>query len=165
MARSTVRLTTAQAIVRYLQVQFSERDGNTRRLVPGMFGIFGHGNVHGLGQAVDEYGTELTFFQGHNEQSMVHAAVAYAKATRRRATLACTSSIGPGATNMVTGAAEATISRLPVLLFPGDAYATRYQGPVLQQLGGLADPPRIGGRTLDPPRALLEEAFWKVVRV
>ena len=134
MARSTVRLTTAQAIVRFLQVQFSERDGDTRRLVPGMFGIFGHGNVHGLGQAVDEYGTELTFFQGHNEQSMVHAAVGYAKATRRRATLACTSSIGPGATNMVTGAAEATISRLPVLLFPGDTYATRYQGPVLQQL-------------------------------
>ena len=134
MARSTVRLTTAQAIVRYLQVQFSERDGEARRLVPGMFGIFGHGNVHGLGQALDEYGTELTFFQGHNEQSMVHAAVGYAKAKRRRATLACTSSIGPGATNMVTGAAEATISRLPVLLFPGDAYATRHQGPVLQQL-------------------------------
>src|SRR5947209_711211 len=110
-----------------------------------MFGIFGHGNVHGLGQAVDEYGTELTFFQGHNEQSMVHAAVGYAKATRRRATLACTSSIGPGATNMVTGAAEATISRLPVLLFPGDTYATRYQGPVLQQLERpLADARRIG---------------------
>ena len=134
MARTTVRLTTAQAIVRYLQAQFSERDGESRRLVPGMFGIFGHGNVHGLGQAVDEYGTELAFFQGHNEQSMVHAAVGYAKATRRRATLACTSSIGPGATNMVTGAAEATISRLPVLLFPGDTYATRHQGPVLQQL-------------------------------
>src|SRR6184192_4956263 len=99
-----------------------------------MFGIFGHGNVHGLGQAVDEYGTELTFFQGHNEQSMVHAAVGYAKATRRRATLACTSSIGPGATNMVTGAAEATISRLPVLLLPGDIFARRSVAPVLQQL-------------------------------
>jgi 3D-(3,5/4)-trihydroxycyclohexane-1,2-dione acylhydrolase (decyclizing) len=134
LARSTVRLTTAQAIVRYLQAQLSEHDGETRRLVPGLFGIFGHGNVHGLGQAVDEYGTELAFFQGHNEQSMVHAAVGYAKATRRRATLACTSSIGPGATNMVTGAAEATISRLPVLLFPGDTYASRHQGPVLQQL-------------------------------
>jgi 3D-(3,5/4)-trihydroxycyclohexane-1,2-dione acylhydrolase (decyclizing) len=127
-------LTTAQAIVRYLQVQFSERDGHLRRLIPAMFGIFGHGNVHGLGQALDEYGTALTFFQGHNEQSMVHAAVAYAKATRRRATLACTSSIGPGATNMITGAAEATISRLPALLLPGDTYATRHQGPVLQQL-------------------------------
>jgi 3D-(3,5/4)-trihydroxycyclohexane-1,2-dione acylhydrolase (decyclizing) len=134
LAKRTVRLTTAQAIVRYLQMQFSERDAETRRLVPGMFGIFGHGNVHGLGQALDEYGTDLTFFQGHNEQSMVHAAVGYAKATRRRAALACTSSIGPGATNMVTGAAEATISHLPVLLFPGDTYATRHQGPVLQQL-------------------------------
>ena len=131
---TTIRLTTAQAIVRYLQAQLSERDGETRRLVPGLFGIFGHGNVHGLGQAIDEYGTDLTFFQGHNEQSMVHAAVGFAKATRRRATLACTSSIGPGATNMVTGAAEATIARLPVLLFPGDIYATRHQGPVLQQL-------------------------------
>jgi len=130
----TIRLTTAQAIVHYLQAQLSERDGETRRLVPGMFGIFGHGNVHGLGQAIDEYGTDLTFFQGHNEQSMVHAAVGFAKATRRRATLACTSSIGPGATNMVTGAAEATIARLPVLLLPGDIYATRHQGPVLQQL-------------------------------
>jgi 3D-(3,5/4)-trihydroxycyclohexane-1,2-dione acylhydrolase (decyclizing) len=130
----TIRLTTAQAIVRYLQAQLSERDGETRRLVPGLFGIFGHGNVHGVGQAIDEYGAELTFFQGHNEQSMVHAAVGFAKATRRRATLACTSSIGPGATNMVTGAAEATIARLPVLLFPGDIYATRHQGPVLQQL-------------------------------
>jgi 3D-(3,5/4)-trihydroxycyclohexane-1,2-dione acylhydrolase (decyclizing) len=132
--RTTVRLTTAQAIVRYLQVQFSERDGETRRLVPAMFGIFGHGNVHGLGQALDEYGTDLRFLQGHNEQSMVHAAVGFAKATRRRATLACTSSIGPGATNMITGAAEASIARLPVLLFPGDIYATRHQGPVLQQL-------------------------------
>jgi 3D-(3,5/4)-trihydroxycyclohexane-1,2-dione acylhydrolase (decyclizing) len=128
------RLTTAQAVVKYLQAQFSERDGETRRLVPAMFGIFGHGNVAGLGQALDEYGTDLTFLQGRNEQSMVHAATAYAKATRRRATLACTSSIGPGATNMVTGAAGATISRLPVLLFPGDTYATRRQGPVLQQL-------------------------------
>jgi 3D-(3,5/4)-trihydroxycyclohexane-1,2-dione acylhydrolase (decyclizing) len=134
LSRSTVRLTTAQAVVRYLQAQFSERDGESQRLVPAMFGIFGHGNVHGLGQAVDEYGTELPFFQGHNEQSMVHAAVGYAKARRRRAALACTSSIGPGATNMITGAAEATISRLPVLLLPGDGYATRHQGPVLQQL-------------------------------
>lgn len=131
---NTVRVTTAQAIVRYLQVQHSERDGETRRLVPAIFGIFGHGNVIGVGQALDEYGQELPFLQGRNEQSMVHAAAAYAKASRRRATLACTSSIGPGATNMVTGAALATINRLPVLLLPGDAYATRHQGPVLQQL-------------------------------
>ena len=131
---NAVRLTTAQAIVRYLQAQHSERDGDTRRLVPAIFGIFGHGNVIGVGQALEEHGRDLPFLQGRNEQSMVHAAAAYAKASRRRATLACTSSIGPGATNMVTGAALATINRLPVLLLPGDIYATRHQGPVLQQL-------------------------------
>ena len=130
----TVRLTTGQAIVRYLQAQHSERDGEVQRLVPAMFGIFGHGNVIGLGQALEELGDDLPFVQGRNEQSMVHTAVAYAKARRRRATFACTSSIGPGATNMVTGAALATINRLPVLLLPGDVYATRHQGPVLQQL-------------------------------
>ena len=134
MKHRIVRLTTAQAIVRYLQVQYSERDGERRRLVPAMWGIFGHGNVIGLGQALEEHGSDLTFFQGRNEQSMVHAAAAYAKATRRRATLACTASIGPGSTNMLTAAAGATINRLPVLLFPGDVYATRHQGPVLQQL-------------------------------
>jgi 3D-(3,5/4)-trihydroxycyclohexane-1,2-dione acylhydrolase (decyclizing) len=130
----TVRLTTAQAIVRYLQGQWSERDGERRRLIPGMWGIFGHGNVIGLGQALEEYGADLTFHQGRNEQSMVHAAAAFAKATRRRQTMACTASIGPGSTNMITAAAGATINRLPVLLFPGDVYATRHQGPVLQQL-------------------------------
>jgi 3D-(3,5/4)-trihydroxycyclohexane-1,2-dione acylhydrolase (decyclizing) len=129
-----LRLTTAQAIVRYLQAQWSERDGDRRRLIPGMWGIFGHGNVIGLGQALEEVGDGLTFHQGRNEQSMVHAAAAFAKATRRRQTMACTSSIGPGSTNMVTGAAGATINRLPVLLFAGDVYATRHQGPVLQQL-------------------------------
>jgi 3D-(3,5/4)-trihydroxycyclohexane-1,2-dione acylhydrolase (decyclizing) len=130
----TSRLTTAQAIVRYLQAQHSERDGERHRLIPGMWGIFGHGNVIGLGQALEEYGTELTFHQGRNEQSMVHSAAAFAKAMRRKQTLACTSSIGPGSTNMITAAAGATINRLPVLLFPGDVYATRFQGPVLQQL-------------------------------
>lgn len=132
--KQTVRLTTAQALVRYLQAQHSERDGDRRRLIPGIWGIFGHGNVIGLGQAIEEHGTDLTFFQGRNEQSMAHAAAAFAKATRRRQTLACTSSIGPGATNMITAAAGATINRLPVLLLPGDVYATRHQGPVLQQL-------------------------------
>jgi 3D-(3,5/4)-trihydroxycyclohexane-1,2-dione acylhydrolase (decyclizing) len=127
-------LTTAQAIVRYLQAQWTERDGDRRRLIPGMWGIFGHGNVIGLGQALEEVGDGLTFHQGRNEQSMVHAAAAFAKATRRRQTMACTSSIGPGSTNMVTGAAGATINRLPVLLLAGDVYATRHQGPVLQQL-------------------------------
>ncbi|MDQ4082080.1 MAG: thiamine pyrophosphate-binding protein, partial [Actinomycetota bacterium] len=130
----SVRLTVGQAIVRYLQRQYTEADSETRRLLPAIFGIFGHGNVIGLGQALEEHGRDLRFLQGRNEQSMVHAAAAFAKASRRRATLACTSSIGPGATNMVTGAAGATINRVPVLLFPGDTYATRRQGPVLQQL-------------------------------
>ncbi len=130
----TTELTTGQAIVRYLQVQYSERDGERQRLVPRMLGIFGHGNVAGLGQGLDEYGDDLPFIQGRNEQSMVHVAAGYARATRRRSTLACTTSIGPGSTNMVTGAAGATINRLPVLLFPSDTYATRHQGPVLQQL-------------------------------
>jgi 3D-(3,5/4)-trihydroxycyclohexane-1,2-dione acylhydrolase (decyclizing) len=129
-----VRLTVGQAIVRYLTQQFSERDGQEQRLIAGMFGIFGHGNVAGLSQALLEYGQDLPFRQAHNEQSMVHAAAAFAKATQRRSTLACTSSIGPGATNMITGAAGATINRLPVLLFPSDYYVTRHQGPVLQQL-------------------------------
>jgi 3D-(3,5/4)-trihydroxycyclohexane-1,2-dione acylhydrolase (decyclizing) len=132
---STIRLTTAQALVRFLIHQHSERDGEVRRLIPGMFGIFGHGNVAGLGQALAEYGgDELPYLQTRNEQSMVHAACGFAKASRRLSTLVCTSSIGPGATNMVTGAALASINRLPVLLLPGDIYATRRQGPVLQQL-------------------------------
>jgi 3D-(3,5/4)-trihydroxycyclohexane-1,2-dione acylhydrolase (decyclizing) len=129
-----MRLTTAQAVVRYLSVQYSERDGERRRLIPAMAGIFGHGNVAAIGQALEEHGGDLTYLQSRNEQSMVHMASAYAKASRRLSTLACTSSIGPGATNMVTGAALATINRLPVLLLPGDTYATRRQGPVLQQL-------------------------------
>jgi 3D-(3,5/4)-trihydroxycyclohexane-1,2-dione acylhydrolase (decyclizing) len=120
--------------VKFLQGQFSERDGKTRRLIPAMFGIFGHGNVCGLGQALYEHGQELPYYQPCNEQSMVHTAIGFAKANLRLAMLACTSSIGPGATNMVTGAATATINRLPVLLLPGDIYATRRQGPVLQQL-------------------------------
>ena len=135
MARdNTIRLTTAQAIVRYLQAQWSERDGERRRLIPAMWGIFGHGNVAGMGQALEEHGGGLTYLQARNEQSMVHASAGYAKASRRRATLACSASIGPGSTNMLTGAAGATINRLPVLLFPSDVYATRRQGPVLQQL-------------------------------
>ena len=133
-AAGTIRLTTAQAITRYLAAQHSVRDGRRRRLIPAMLGIFGHGNVAGLGQALDEYQAELPFVQGRNEQSLVHIASGYAKANRRTAALAVTASIGPGAANMVTGAALATVNRLPVLLFPGDTYATRRQGPVLQQL-------------------------------
>ena len=124
----------AQALVKYLQVQYSERDGKTRRLIPAMFGIFGHGNVAGLGQALCEYGQKLPFYRPNHEQSMVHTAVGFAKANHRLATLACTSSIGPGATNMITGAAVATLNRLPALLLPSDYYVTRLQGPVLQQL-------------------------------
>ena len=130
----TIRLTMSQALVKYLQVQFSERDGQQQRLIEAMFGIYGHGNVAGLGQALYEYGQNLPFFQPRNEQSMVHTAAGFAKAKRRRSTLACTSSIGPGATNMISGAALATINRLPVLLLPSDYYATRHQGVVLQQL-------------------------------
>jgi 3D-(3,5/4)-trihydroxycyclohexane-1,2-dione acylhydrolase (decyclizing) len=131
---TTVSLTTAQAVVRYLQQQFSERDGHRQRFIAAMFGIFGHGNVAGMGQALEECGADLPYFQPCNEQSMVHTAAGYAKANLRLATLACTASIGPGSANMVTGAALATVNRLPVLLFPSDYYATRHQGPVLQQI-------------------------------
>ncbi|QJS99164.1 3D-(3,5/4)-trihydroxycyclohexane-1,2-dione acylhydrolase (decyclizing) [Streptomyces asoensis] len=132
--QGTVRLTVAQAVVTYLSRQYSVADGHRRRLVPAALGIFGHGNVAGLGQALDQFSDELPFVQGRNEQALVHIATAYAKATRRHATLAVTASIGPGALNMVTGAGLATVNRLPVLLLPGDTYATRHQGPVLQQL-------------------------------
>jgi 3D-(3,5/4)-trihydroxycyclohexane-1,2-dione acylhydrolase (decyclizing) len=134
MPSDTVRLTVAQAIVTYLSRQYSVADGQRRRLVPAALGIFGHGNVAGLGQALDQLSDALPFIQGRNEQALVHAATAYAKASRRHATLAVTASIGPGALNMVTGAGVATVNRLPVLLLPGDTYATRRQGPVLQQL-------------------------------
>jgi 3D-(3,5/4)-trihydroxycyclohexane-1,2-dione acylhydrolase (decyclizing) len=130
----TVRLTVAQALVTYLSRQYSVADGRRRRLVPAALGIFGHGNVAGLGQALDQLSDALPFIQGRNEQALVHMASGYAKATRRHATLAVTASIGPGAMNMITGAALATVNRLPVLLLPGDTYATRGQGPVLQQL-------------------------------
>lgn len=133
-AQKTIRLTMAQALVKYLQMQYSEMDGNTQRLIPALFGIFGHGNVCGLGQALEEHGKNLPYCQPCNEQSMVHTAAGYAKASLRRSTLACASSIGPGSTNMITGAALATINHLPVLLLPADYYATRHQGPVLQQL-------------------------------
>jgi 3D-(3,5/4)-trihydroxycyclohexane-1,2-dione acylhydrolase (decyclizing) len=131
---STVRLTTAQAVVRFLAAQHSERDGERRRAVPGICGIFGHGNVCGLGEALATGDGALPFLQPKNEQSMVHTALGYAKATRRLATLACTASVGPGATNLVTGAATATTNRLPVLLLPGDVFANRRPGTVLQQL-------------------------------
>ncbi|MFT4288390.1 3D-(3,5/4)-trihydroxycyclohexane-1,2-dione acylhydrolase (decyclizing) [Nocardioides sp.] len=133
-----MRLTVAQALVRFLSRQFSERDGVEQRLVAGCFGIFGHGNVAGVGQALLEAEladpTALPYWTGRNEQGMVHAAAGFARQRDRLSTLACTTSIGPGATNLVTGAALATINRLPVLLLPGDVFATRVSGPVLQEL-------------------------------
>ncbi|WP_347306807.1 3D-(3,5/4)-trihydroxycyclohexane-1,2-dione acylhydrolase (decyclizing) [Corynebacterium sp. SA-MJD20WY100] len=137
----TVRLTVAQALVRFLSVQYSERDGQRQRLIPGAFGIFGHGNVAGVGQALlqnqqapAEGEEHLDYFMSRNEQNMVHAATAFARTKNRMQTLACTASIGPGSTNMVTGAALATIDRIPVLVLPSDIFATRTVDPVLQQL-------------------------------
>ena len=134
MSSSTVRLTVAQALVRFLSAQYTERDGVRHRLIAGTWGIFGHGNVAGVGQALVEYAEEMPFHQGRNEQAMVHAAVGYARQSGRLATHAVTTSIGPGATNLVTGAALATVNRLPVLLLPGDTFAARPADPVLQQL-------------------------------
>ena len=127
-------LTMGQAIVQFLKQQYVERDGIERAFFAGMFGIFGHGNVAGIGQALHQYSDVFRFYQTRNEQSMVHTAAAYAKMSNRLSTFACTSSIGPGATNMLTGAAGATINRLPVLLLPGDIFSTRLVAPVLQQL-------------------------------
>ncbi len=129
-----MRLTVAQALIRFLSVQYSERDGLEQRLIPGCFGIFGHGNVAGVGQALLEEADAMPYYHVRNEQAMVHAAAGYARMKNRLQTLACTSSIGPGATNMVTGAAQATINRVPVLLLPGDVFATRAPGTVLQEL-------------------------------
>lgn len=123
-----------QAIVQFLQQQYVERDGTETQFFAGMFGIFGHGNVAGIGQALHQYADTFRFYQTRNEQSMVHTAAAFAKMNNRLRTLACTTSIGPGATNMLTGAAGATINRLPVLLLPGDIFSTRLVAPVLQQL-------------------------------
>lgn len=134
----TTRLTVAQALVRFLSAQYTERDGHRHRLVDACWGIFGHGNVAGLGQALLESGqgdgAPLRYLQGRNEQAMVHAAVGYARQCDRLSAHAVTTSIGPGATNLVTGAALATINRIPVLLLPGDIFATRTADPVLQQL-------------------------------
>ncbi|MFD7261535.1 3D-(3,5/4)-trihydroxycyclohexane-1,2-dione acylhydrolase (decyclizing) [Streptomyces sp. NPDC059874] len=130
-----MRLTVAQALVRFLSAQYAERDGRRHRLIAATWGIFGHGNVAGIGQALLETGAQdMPFLQGRNEQAMVHAAVGYARQSGRLSAHAVTTSIGPGATNLVTGAAGATINRVPVLLLPGDTFATRPADPVLQQL-------------------------------
>src|SRR5947209_20192456 len=133
-AMETTRLTMAQAITRFLAQQYVERDGLEQRFFAGVFGIFGHGNVSGLGQALEEVGHDLRYYQPRNEQAMVHTAAAYAKMKNRLQTLVCTTSVGPGATNMITGAATATVNRIPVLLLPGDIFASRRPHPVLQQL-------------------------------
>jgi 3D-(3,5/4)-trihydroxycyclohexane-1,2-dione acylhydrolase (decyclizing) len=135
----TIELTVAQAVVKFLARQYCERDGVQRRLVEGCFGIFGHGNIAGLGQALMQAEVEgdletLRYFQCRNEQAMVHTAVGFSRMRNRLQTLACTTSVGPGATNLVTGAALATINRVPVLLLPGDVFATRASGTVLQEL-------------------------------
>lgn len=130
----TIRLTTAQALVKFLDQQYIGFDGEERRFVKGIFTIFGHGNVLGLGQALEEDSGSLEVYQGRNEQGMAHAAVAFAKQMRRRQICACTSSVGPGAANMVTAAATATANQIPVLLLPGDTFASRQPDPVLQQI-------------------------------
>ncbi len=135
----TIKLTMAQALVRYLCSQYIEVDGKKERLFAGGFGIFGHGNVAGIGQALFDNRNKLPTYRAHNEQAMCHSAIAYSKAMRGQRMMFCTSSIGPGATNMVTGAALAYVNRLPVLFLPGDVYATRSPDPVLQQAENSAD--------------------------
>jgi len=133
MSLKIKRLTTAQAIILFLQQQYVERDGKVQPFFGGCFGIFGHGNVAGIGQALQQY-PSFKYYQCRNEQAMVHTAIGYAKTLNRLGAFVCTSSVGPGATNMVTGAATATINRIPVLLLPGDIFANRQVAPVLQQL-------------------------------
>lgn len=139
MPPTTIRLTMAQALVRYLAAQRTEIDGNAVPLFAGMWAIFGHGNVAGLGEALAGVRDTLPTYRAHNEQAMAHAAIAFAKASRRRRMMACTTSIGPGATNMITAAAVAHVNRLPVLLLPGDVYANRLPDPVLQQAEDFGD--------------------------
>ncbi len=151
-----VRLTVAQALVRFLEQQYVERDGEQNAFFAGCWGIFGHGNVAGVGQALlERAGTGLPYLQGRNEQAMVHAAVGYARHRDRMATYAVTASVGPGSTNLVTGAALATINRIPVLLLPGDIFATRVANPVLQE---LEDPTSLDVSVNDSLRPV--SRFW-----
>jgi 3D-(3,5/4)-trihydroxycyclohexane-1,2-dione acylhydrolase (decyclizing) len=128
------RLTVGQAVVRFMMAQKVERDGETQPFFGGAFGIFGHGNVAGLGQALLQYQDQFRYYQGRNEQGMVHIAAGYAKMKNRLGALAVSTSVGPGASNMVTGAATATVNHIPVLLLPADVFATRSTGAVLQQI-------------------------------
>ncbi|MGI6012194.1 MAG: 3D-(3,5/4)-trihydroxycyclohexane-1,2-dione acylhydrolase (decyclizing) [Ruminococcus sp.] len=129
-----VKLTTAQALIKFLNSQYLDIDGEEIKFVEGVMGIFGHGNVVGLGEALEQYKNEITYIQGKNEQDIANTCIAFAKQNKRRKIYACTSSIGPGALNMVTAAGTATVNRIPILFLPGDAYADRQPDPVLQQL-------------------------------
>jgi len=154
------RITASQALVRFLAAQHVERDGVEQRFFEGCFGIFGHGNVAGIGQALYQYPELLTYYQARNEQAMVHTAVGFARMKNRLATLACTTSIGPGATNLVTGAALATVNRLPVLLLPGDVFASRRPDPVLQQL----EDPRRGDVSVNDSLEPVSRYFDRIER-
>lgn len=136
---NTIRLTMAQALVKFLDNQYVEFDGMEQKFVKGVFTVFGHGNVLGLGQALEQDPGDLIVHQGRNEQGMAHAAMGYAKQNHRRQIYACTSSVGPGAANMVTAAATATANRIPVLFLPGDTFAVRQPDPVLQQVEHFHD--------------------------
>ena len=138
--KETILLTTAQALVKYLTAQRVDIDGRIEPLFAGVWAIFGHGNVAGLGEALYHAQDALPTYRAHNEQGMALAAIAYAKASGRRRMMACTTSVGPGAANMVTAAALAHVNRLPVLLLPGDVFASRAPDPVLQQIEDFADP-------------------------
>ena len=151
----TIRLTVAQALVKFLNQQYIEFDGRENRMFRGIFTIFGHGNVVGLGQALEEEPGELIVHQGRNEQGMAHAAMGYAKQMRRKQIYACTSSVGPGAANMITAAGTATANCIPVLFLPGDVYADRQPDPVLQQ---MEQPTNLSVSTNDAFRAVCK--YW-----
>src|SRR5580765_8339905 len=136
---STIRLTMAQALVRFLAAQGTVLDGREVPLFAGVWAIFGHGNVAGLGEALYRHRASLPTYRAHNEQAMAHGAIAFAKATFRRRMMACTTSIGPGATNLITAAATANVNRLPVLFLPGDVFVSRAPDPVLQQVEDFHD--------------------------
>ncbi|MEF2794335.1 MAG: thiamine pyrophosphate-binding protein, partial [Hydrogeniiclostridium sp.] len=152
---STIRMTVGQAIVRFLDQQYVRMDGVETKFVEGIFTVFGHGIVCGLGQALDENPGSLKVFQGKNEQGMAHVAAAFAKQNDRKKIIACASSIGPGAANMVTAAACATVNNIPLLLFPGDAFSTRQPDPVLQQ---IEQPSCLGITTNDAFRPVCK--YW-----
>ncbi len=146
----TVRLTMAQALVRHLAAQRIRTATGSETIFHGVFAIFGHGNVAGIGEALAGSRKALPTFRAHNEQAMAHAAIAFAKASARRRMMACTTSVGPGATNLVTAAAVAHANRLPVLLLPGDTFANRQPDPVLQQLEHFGDPTITANDCLKP---------------